>query len=121
MNKKTDVIIRTIYALCLTSAGFNHLTSVIDHGLFWDHHNAPLFTCIFWTLLTFLKPKIGLILTVLIITSDVIHNTWYDLIDSYSLLNPSYIAQFGFMVFVLLTIKYPWQVWSNQHTFKATQ
>jgi hypothetical protein len=59
------------------------------HGLFWDYNNAPLFTCIYWTSLTFIdplaaillfyRPRIGLILTFLIIFSDVIHNTWITL------------------------------------------
>lgn len=119
MNLKVDSIIRTIYALCLIGAGFNHLRTLLEHGLFWDYHNAPLFTCIYWTSLTFLdplaaillflKPRIGLVMTLLIIVSDVIHNTWIDLVSGYSLLNSMYLAQFGFMIFVFLTIKLPWK------------
>ncbi|MFX5092906.1 hypothetical protein ABTC45_19340, partial [Acinetobacter baumannii] len=44
---KTAFIIRIIYALCLLGAGFNHLITVIEHGLFWDYNNAPVFTRFF--------------------------------------------------------------------------
>ncbi len=123
MNKrvvlKTEFIIRCIYALCLIGAGFNHLQTVLMHGLFWDYNNAPLFTCIYWTSLTFIdpiaaillfyRPRIGLILTFLIIFSDVIHNTWITLKVGRDLLNYMYISQFLFLVFVLCTIKFPWK------------
>ncbi|MDS7933207.1 hypothetical protein RMB03_10735 [Acinetobacter sp. V91_7] len=116
---KTEFIIRCIYALCLIGAGFNHLQTVLMHGLFWDYNNAPLFTCIYWTSLTFIdplaaillfyRPRIGLILTFLIIFSDVIHNTWITLKVGRDLLNYMYISQFLFLVFVLCTIKFPWK------------
>lgn len=123
MNKrvvlKTEFIIRCIYALCLIGAGFNHLQTVLMHGLFWDYNNASLFTCIYWTSLTFIdplaaillfyRPRIGLILTFLIIFSDVIHNTWITLKVGRDLLNYMYISQFLFLVFVLCTIKFPWK------------
>ncbi|MDC4836581.1 hypothetical protein NQ855_17545 [Acinetobacter baumannii] len=116
---KTEFIIRCIYALCLIGAGFNHLQTVLMHGLFWDYNNAPLFTCIYWTSLTFIdplaaillfyRPRIGLILTFLIIFSDVIHNTWITLKVGRDLLNYMYISQFLFLVFVVCTIKFPWR------------
>ncbi|AMO40617.1 hypothetical protein A0J50_08110 [Acinetobacter sp. DUT-2] len=127
MNKrvvlKSEFIIRCIYALCLIGAGFNHLQTVLMHGLFWDYNNAPLFTCIYWTSLTFIdllaaillfyRPRIGLILTFLIIFSDVIHNTWITLKVGRDLFNYMYISQFLFLVFVVCTIKFPWKAYKK--------
>ncbi|MCF9035425.1 hypothetical protein [Acinetobacter nectaris] len=121
---QTALIIRIIYALCLLGAGFNHLTTVIEHGLFWDYNNAPIFTRFFWTSLTFLdplaaillffKPRLGLLLTFLIILVDVIHNSWILLSEGRDLFNYMFISQFLFLIFVIFTIRIPWKVNSAQ-------
>lgn len=115
----TEFIIRIIYALCLIGAGINHLTSLIIHGLFWDYNHAPLISRFFWTSLTFFDPlaaillfiktKLGLILTFLIIFVDVIHNAWLLLDEERTLLNQMFIAQFIFLIFVVFTIQIPWK------------
>lgn len=116
---KSEAIIRVIYALCLVGAGLNHLQTVLTHGLLWDYHNAPLFTRFFWTSLTFfdpiaaillfLKPKVGLIFTFLIIFIDVIHNSWILLDEGRDLFNYMFISQFLFLLFVVFTIRIPWK------------
>jgi hypothetical protein len=120
MSIQSATVLRWIYALCLLGAGLTHLQTLMAHGLYWNYNNAPLIACIFWTALTFLdplaaallflRPRAGLLLTVFIIVSDVVHNTWMSLRESRDLLNEMYIAQFMFMVFVLLTIRYIWPV-----------
>lgn len=117
---KLEFLVRVIYAICLVGAGFNHLSTLLTHGLFWDYNNAPLFTRFFWTSLTFfdpiaelllfLKPKLGLTLTFLIIFIDVLHNGWMLLLEERSLFNYMYISQFLFLIIVVLTIRIPWKV-----------
>ncbi len=119
MQISKEVTIRTIYALCLLGAGLNHLQTILRHGLFWDYHHAPVISQIFWTSLTFLdliaaillfiKPRIGLVMTFLIILIDVIHNTWIGQKQGYSLLNYMYLSQLFFLIFVIFSIHYPWQ------------
>ncbi|SNQ28957.1 hypothetical protein [Acinetobacter apis] len=116
---KHELSIRVIYALCLTGAAFNHLKTVLMHGLFWDYHHAPIFARFFWTSLTFLdplavillflKPKAGLILTFLIIFVDVIHNTGILIYEKRDMLNSVQIAQCMFLCFVCVTIHIPWK------------
>ena len=117
-DKDVGFIIRTIYALCLSGASYNHALINIEHGLLWDYFGAPLLTCIFWTSLTFLdplavillfiKPRLGVILTVIIIFTDVLHNSWFLFGNGYSL-NTAYFAQVAFLIFVSLTMKIAWR------------
>jgi hypothetical protein len=118
MSRKKSLILRGIYALCLLGASTTHIHTLIIHGLFWHYNGLPLITCIYWTSLAFLdpvaaillwlKPRIGLILTLLIIVSDVGHNTWITLNQSFSLLNSMYLAQVAFLFFVVFSFKYAW-------------
>jgi len=48
----------------------------------------------------FVKPRAGISLTVAIIVSDVIHNTYYVAANN-QWLAPFYLAQIGFLVIVL--------------------
>lgn len=115
---KIEFIIRTIYALCLIGAGLNHLITIITHGIFWDYYNAPILSRLFFTSLTvldpiaaillFLKSRVGLILTFLIILTDVIHNSGLLLYEGRTLLNDMFISQFIFLLFVMSTIRIPW-------------
>lgn len=80
-RSKTVIIIEAVAMLMGTST---HVAWALENGFMSKHYNASTFSMIFWDSLTFLdplaaillfvKPKIGLILTFLIIAFDVIHN-----------------------------------------------
>ena len=102
-----------VFALCLLGATFNHLTAIIQHGLLWDYGYevaiSPLSKA-YWgalalldplaAVLLFLKPPSGVRLTVVIIASDVLHNTYYVAMHD-QWLAPFYLAQVGFLAVVL--------------------
>ena len=78
--------IRLIYAACLLGAAWNHAAILVRHGLSWNYGGAPWLSSVFWTALTvidplaavalLLRPRIGLALTLAIISCDVAHNGW---------------------------------------------
>ena len=115
--RDSPFIIRVIYALCLSGASYNHAMINIEHGLFWDYFGASLLSCIYWTSLTFLdplavfflflKPKFGVFLTVAIIVTDVLHNSWFFLKNGYPV-GYAYFAQSAFLIFVLSTARVAW-------------
>ena len=120
----TSTLLRTIYALCLLGAASTHVWTVATHGLFYDYGGVSTFTQIYWTSLTaldplaavllFVKPRAGVVLTMTIIVSDVVHNTW--LMSRNANANWSnwmYVLQVIFLIFVLLTISRAWQVAST--------
>jgi hypothetical protein len=102
-----------MYAVCLTGAAWNHARILFEHGLWWDYGGVHPFYAAFWTSLTFLdslavillfaRPRAGLVLTTLIIVSDVLVNACVGLTYGFDL--AAFIAQFVFMVFVLTTIR----------------
>jgi hypothetical protein len=121
IKTRTILIIQCIGMFMGTST---HLLWLVKHGFLSEKYKAPLFSMIFWDSLTFLdplaavllifKPKIGLYLTLLIITVDVLHNNAFyfkeiyfsplgilDWIKAYWQL----ICQFVFAVFVYITFR----------------
>jgi hypothetical protein len=110
---RASIAIRTFFALCLLGATFNHLAAIFQHGLLWDYgYGAAISPAskVYWdtlafldplgAMLLFLKPRAGVWLTVLIIVSDVLHNTYYVAMhDQWSA--PFYLAQAGFLVVAL--------------------
>jgi hypothetical protein len=112
LRTKSDWI-RTLYAVCLLGATFNHASMLWQHEFFWDYGGVPPATQAFWTSLTFLDPTAvvllflwptaGAWLTLAIIITDVAHNTWLGLAHG---LTPNwmYYSQVAFLAFVLLTI-----------------
>ena len=81
-----SAVLRTIYAVSLLAGATTHIWTIVTHGVVWDYGGVPLVSRFYWTSLTvldpfaaallFLKPRAGLVLTVAIIASDVLHNTW---------------------------------------------
>ncbi|MEO6301587.1 MAG: hypothetical protein ABIP51_00315 [Bacteroidia bacterium] len=81
-----------------------HLKWILANGIFYKQINAPLFSTIFWDSLTFFdiiaaillinRPKHGVLLTLVIITIDVIHN------NSLVLLNNQHINYIGVKMWV---------------------
>jgi hypothetical protein len=102
-----------------------HIKWIFENGIFSQQINTPFFSTIFWDSLAFLdiiaailliyRPKDGILLTLLIITIDLIHNNIVVLLDNehmneigvkmwatkYWML----IVQLLFMTFVLLRLK----------------
>lgn len=110
---RASIVIRTVFALCLLAATFNHARAILQHGLLWDYgygNKIALTSKIYWDVLTildplaavllFIKPRAAVWLTVAIIVSDVIHNTYYVATDD-QWFAPFYLAQVGFLVIVL--------------------
>ena len=84
----TSLLLRLTYAVCLLGGAATHVAVLVSHGLSWDYGGVPMLTRVFWASLAFLdplaallllvRPRIGLSLTLAIITSDVVHNTWVE-------------------------------------------
>jgi hypothetical protein len=110
---RASIVIRTLFAVCLLAATFNHARAILQHGVLWDYgygSRIALTSRLYWAVLTildplaavllFVKPRTGIWLTVAIIVSDVIHNTYYVAAND-QWLAPFHLAQVGFLVIVL--------------------
>jgi hypothetical protein len=128
--KRTSFAIRALFAVCLLGATFNHVRADIEHGLLWDYgfgNEAVFASRIYWGALTvldplaavllFVKPRAGIGLTVLIIFSDVIHNTYYVAIGG-QWTNLLYLSQVGFLVVVSAISPIAWRGLQSKTTIK---
>lgn len=109
---RASLAIRMLFAACLLGATYNHVVAVIEHGWLWDYGYgaaASTFSKLYWSALTlldplaaallFVRPRAGVWLTLLIIVSDVLHNTWY--VATHGQWSaPFYLAQVGFLILV---------------------
>ncbi len=109
----------------MLGASSTHIAWISENGIFTYSLTHPYFSTIFWDCLTFfdiaaavlllLRPKIGLILTLIIITIDVIHNNLLLIIYNQHINTIGFqvwattywmlVAQLVFMAFVLITFK----------------
>ena len=115
MSRKASFALRIIYAICLLGATCTHVALLWQHGVLWDYGGAHVFTRIYWTSLTvldplaalllFVRPHVGIVLTVAIITSDVLHNTLVGVPS----LNTMYLSQVVFLLFVASTVYVAWR------------
>jgi hypothetical protein len=118
----TPLLLRLVYALCLLVGASTHVWIVAHHGLLWDYGGAPLFSRVFWTSLTFLdplaaillflKPRVGLAMTLAIIAADVAHNTWFNMyvgLAPRDFLNWISFPQVAFLIFVVVTFRSAWR------------
>jgi len=113
-------IIRSIWAACLLLAGLNHARILFQHGLFWDYHGVSLASAIYWSSLTIIdplvaallliRPRIGVPATLVVITTNVVHNlaltatnTRDGAFVSYVFSSPQLMSQIGFLLFVIAT------------------
>jgi len=118
-------VIRSIWAACLVVAGLNHARILLQHGLFWDYHGASLASAIYWSSLTFIdplvaallfiRPRIGVPATLVVITTNVVHNIAVtanymrdDAVLSYVTSSPQLMSQIGFLLFVIATWRIAW-------------
>lgn len=122
--QRRSLIVRVIWASCLLIGGLNHARTLVQHGLFWDYGGVGTASAIYWSSLTmidpavaallFVRPKVGIAGTILLITTNVIHNlavtahagTAGDLLSRAA--NPFISCQIAFMVFVLATARIAW-------------
>jgi hypothetical protein len=116
----TSLTLRTINAVCLLGATYNHLSIMLRYGLFWDYGGKPWPTAAFWTALTFIdplaaallfvRPNPGVLMTLAIMLVDVPHNLWLTARENPSLLpavasQPMVMEQIAFPIFVLATFR----------------
>lgn len=121
MRIKVVLFVQSIAMLMGTST---HVTWVIQNGFLSEKYNAPLWNMLFWDSLTFLdplaaillflRPKTGIILTLIILVVDVIHNNLFYFDELYTRnlglaeWTEEYwmiLGQIIFALFVLLTFR----------------
>jgi hypothetical protein len=90
---------------------------LLQHGLSWDYGGVAWASAAYWSSLTiidpltaallFVRPRAGIVLTVLLIVTNVVHNLTVTAQNSPegelltdALSNPFILSQIGFMVFV---------------------
>ncbi len=124
LNNKTRIFL-AIQCVSMLGGASTHIIWILGNGIFAHNTDHPFISTVFWDCLTFadiiaaslliIRPKAGVILTLIIITIDVIHNNLLLIllrqhIGDIGLLNWTIkywmlIAQLIFMTFVLLTLK----------------
>lgn len=122
--QRSSLIIRSIWAICLLIGGANHARILLQHGLGWDYGGVGAGSALYWSSLTlidplvaallFLRPKAGIIVAVILITTNVIHNVMVRHIPANEILtyvqsSPNIIAQIAFMLFVIATAQMAWK------------
>jgi len=102
-----------VWALCLAIGTCTHIAALI-YG--W-HDRVPFASVIFWNSLTvldplagvllFLRPRVGVVLTLAIMVSDVAHNIWAS--AAFEAMVWPVAAQAVFLIFVLATARLIWR------------
>ena len=109
--------IRGVYALCLAAGTYSHALPLLRHGLSWNYGGMPPASTIFLTSLTvvdpiiaamlFIKPKLAIVLLLLLMVSDVAHNTWAILTHGFVVWMVA--DQYLFLAFLLATAPLVWK------------
>ena len=78
---RRSLIVRSLWAACLLVGGVNHAAILMRHGLTWEYHGVGWASAAYWSSLTvldplvaallFVRPKLGIVGTVLLITTNV--------------------------------------------------
>jgi hypothetical protein len=123
--QRRSLIVRSIWAVCLLIGGLNHVRILLQHGLFWDYGGVAWASAAYWSSLTmldplaaallFARPKVGIMSTILLIVTNVIHNL--AVTARYApegeflsrAANPFLLGQIGLMLFVLATARIAWK------------
>jgi hypothetical protein len=119
-----SVIVRSVWAACLLMAGLNHARLLVQHGLFWDYGGLNPISAAYMTGLTlidplvaallFIRPRAGIVATVILIVTNVIHNlaTTAHFAPAGEFLtrasHPITLSQIAFMLFVVATARIAW-------------
>jgi hypothetical protein len=122
--ERGSILIRSIWAACLLIAGINHARLIVQHGLFWDYGGLNPISAAYMTGLTlldplvaallFIKPKVGIVATIVLIVTNVIHNVGRvahfaqagEFLTRVS--HPITLSQIVFMLFVVATARSAW-------------
>ena len=117
LQGKVAAWFRIVYVLCLAAGTYSHASILIRQGWRWDYGGKPISTILFWSALTFLdplvaillfvKPRIGITSLVLLMLSDVLHNTWF--IHVYGGIVWIVADQWLFLMFVFATAQAVWK------------
>jgi hypothetical protein len=123
--ERGSIIVRSLWAGCLLIGGVNHARTLLQHGLFWGYGGAHPVSAAYWTSLTlfdplaaallFIRPRVGILATVVLIVTNVIHNlaATAHLAPAGELLmrasHPIILSQVGFMLFVVATAPIAWR------------
>jgi hypothetical protein len=123
--RRGSIIVRGIWAACLLIGGANHARTLLQHGLFWDYGGVAWASAAYWSSLTildpiaaallFVRPKVGILSTIALIVTNVIHNLAVtaqyapegEFLSRAS--NPLIVSQIGFMLFVGATARIAWK------------
>jgi hypothetical protein len=113
---------RIVYVLCLAAGTYTHASILVRHGWRWDYGGKPISTVLFWSALTlldplvavllFVRPRIGITALMLLMLSDVIHNTW--VIHVYGGIVWMVGDQWLFLIFVFATARTFWKATQKQ-------
>jgi hypothetical protein len=120
------MIVRSLWAACLLIGGLNHARILLLHGPMWDYGGIAWPSALYWSSLTildplaaallFVRPKIGIVATILLIVTNVIHNlavtARYGPEGEFltrAASSPFLLAQIGFMLFVAATARTAWK------------
>lgn len=123
--QRRSLVIRSIYAMCLLLAGANHALILARHGILWDYWGVPWPSAVYWTSLTlvdplvaltlFARPRAGILCTVVLIWTNVLHNLGISAwrvptgeLASFLLSSPILLTQIGFGLFVAATARAAW-------------
>jgi hypothetical protein len=114
-----------VWAACLLIGGANHARILLQHGLFWDYGGVAWISAAYWSSLTildpivaillFARPKAGIVATIVLIVSNVVHNLAItgqfapagEFLSRAA--NPLMATQIGFMLFVGVTARIAWR------------
>ena len=123
--RRGSLIVRCLWAACLLIGGANHARTLLRHGLFWDYGGVAWASAAYWSSLTildpiaaallFARPKIGILSTVALIVTNVVHNlalsAHYAPEGEFLIRasNPFILSQIGFMLFVGATARIAWK------------
>ena len=121
---RRSIIVRGIWAACLLVAGLNHARLLVQHGLSWDYGGLNPTSAAYQSSLTlidplvaallFIKPKVGITATTILIVTNVIHNlaTTAHFAPAGEFLtrasHPVILSQIAFMLFVIATARIAW-------------
>ena len=107
------------------TAALNHARILLRHGLFWDYHGAALPSAIYWSSLTlldplaalllFTRPRLGILATIVLIVTNVVHNLVVTAQRAPEgeflayISHPFVILQVGFLLLVAATFRIAWK------------
>jgi hypothetical protein len=122
--ERRSIVVRSVWAACLLIAALNHTRVLILHGLAWDYGGLHPISSGYLTALTlldplaaallFIKPRVGIVATGVVIVTNVVHNlaTTAHFAPPGEFLgrvsHPIILSQIAFMLFVVATVRMAW-------------